>query len=617
MSRRPRTVAVAGFVAAALLIAGCSGLPSTSEVRPRMSVGAEQPREELVVRPDSPRTGAGPEEIAAGFLRAQIGQAESYATSRQYLTGAAERSWKPDAGVVVLKNDNLSTRRLDDSRVLISALAVAEVDADGRLQQFAAPERRSIQLGMSRAGGQWRVNDVPADAGLWLSRSNFERAYQSKRVYFPAVGPDKLLVPDVRWFPETGMATALARAVIGSVPTWLDQVATSPVPRGVRLQPDAVPISGDRRVATVSLSREVLAASPADRQALSAAINQTVSQASGVGQVAIEVGGAPLDVPGARNGDDLTDLGYTVESGPSGPVLIRSGDRLSWSDSEASDTRQRRSTPSGGPLPAIPDRWFALATSGEGKEIAAIGGDRRTLARWQGTRLLSLPSFGSHLVRPSYDRGGGLWVAGRALTGSRTFTDAPRTAAPSSSGATSTEPPAGPPTVWRIDTTQPGDRAQAEPVSAEWLDNREIVSLAVSPEGRRMALVVRDPDSDETSVLLSGIQRNETGQVQRLGEPVEVNASLYGLTSVTWSDESSLVVLGSARPDAIVRQPIAVPLGGLVQPLGIAPGAESVVGSSLPQDRVLVTTDRDRILARQGRGWTEFARGDEVAASAS
>lgn len=577
-----------------------------------MSVGAEQPREDLVVRPDPPRDSAGPEEIAAGFLRAQIGQSESYSTSRQYLAGAAVNAWQPDAGVLILKNDNFSTRRMADSRVMISAIAVAEVDADGRLQQLAAPERRSIELGLSQVGGQWRIDDVPSGVGLWLSRPNFERAYQSKRVYFPAAGAAKLLIPDVRWFPETGITTALARAVIGPPPAWLTQVATGRVPRGVRLQPDVVLITGDRRVATVSLSREVLAASPTDRQALAAAMTQTVSQAAGVGQVQIEVGGAPLDVPGAGGGNDPADLGYTVESGPSGPVVVRAGGQLRWSDTLVPDSRQRPAAPTGRPLPAIPDRWFALAASAEGREIAALGGDRRTLARWQGTRLLAMPSFGTHLVRPSYARGGGLWVAGRALTGSRMFT----AAQPSETGAAAEVAATGPPTIWRIETAEAREGAQAEPISADWLGNRQVVSLAISPEGRRMALVVRDPDSDETDLLLSGIQTNETGQVQRLGAPVEVNRALYGMTSVTWSDESSLVVLGSARADAIVAQPIVVPLGGMAQPLGIAPGAVEVVGSSLPQDRVLVATDRNRVLALQGRGWTEFAGGDAVAAPA-
>jgi hypothetical protein len=49
-----------------------------------------------------------------------------------------------------------------------------------------------------------------------------------------------------------------------------------------------------------------------------------------------------------------------------------------------------------------------------------------------------------------------------------------------------------------------------------------------------------------------------------------------------------------------------VPIGGLAEPLGVVRGAETVVGSSLPQDRVFIVTDRTAIQHRLGRAWERF-----------
>lgn len=600
---------LAALTALLLLLTGCTGLPRDSEVEPRLTVDNADQRPAIVVEPEPPGADAGPEEIAAGFIRAHNGVPEGFATARQYLAGTALDGWSPDQGILLLSSSNLSARRIAGGRVVVTAVAEAQVDPEGHVTQLPTEERRTLQLGVSQvAGGAWRVTSVPDDLGLWLSVADFERLYQPKRVYFASQNGPKVLLPDVRWFPEAGMTTALARAVIGAPPTWLTGVVRNRLPAGTRLQPNAVPVSATDRTATVTLSREALGASPLDREALWAAMLQTLSQAPGVSRVQLMVGSARLEAPGMGPDSSVEDLDYSVVPAPSGPVIVRKDAKLVWNNND-NDSRRPAPTPTDRePLPTIPSQWYQLAGDSRGREIAAIAGDRKTLGRWIAGKLTSRPSFGTQLVRPAYDGQNDLWVAGQALTA----------AGPGQSGGrpAAENPTTGPPTIWVIDTRQPVQQAQPQPVTAPWLGQRDVVALAVSPESARLALVVRDRSTRRTSLLLSGIVRDSSGEVDSLGTPVVVNPAISDLSSVTWADETTLGVLGRMPSSPERVEPIMVPLSGLAQPLGPAPGATAVVGSSIPQDRVFVVTDRGTVLAREGRSWEVFDQGDDVVAPA-
>ncbi|YAL82505.1 LpqB family beta-propeller domain-containing protein [Dermacoccaceae bacterium W4C1] len=590
---------LAGSAVMVVLLSACSGLPTDSDVQARRSVGEGVARQDVVIRPDSPQLDAGPEEIAGGFLRAGVGQYDGYSVAREYLSGAASRGWSPDRGIVLLRSDNLSIRHVTGSQVIVSAVAVAEVDTEGHLEQLPAAERRSLEIGLSEVDGQWRITSLPDDFGLWLSMSNFERSYQARRVYFPSASTDKSLIPDVRWFPEAGMATALARAVIGPPPSWLTGVAATAVPNGTRLQPNSVSVSGD--TATVPLSQDVLRATPTQRQGLLAALTQTLAQAPGVSSVRVTVGNNRFDVPGSSSGGN-TALGYAVDQGPSGPAIVRAGTTLRWTNGQEaeSDPRQRSGSTSQVALPSVGQGWFDLAAADGGRQIAAIGGDRKTLGRWREGKLYQRPSFGTDLIRPSFDGLGGLWVAGRALTAST---------ADGGSGR-------GAPTIWVIDASLAPARAQPAPVTAQWLGDRQVLSMSVSPDGHRIALIVRE-SSGQTRLLLSGIVRNSSGDVERLGTPTVANAALLDLSAVTWADETTLGVVGRLATDSAQKQPISVPLDGIAEGLGVTSGVTDLVGSSLPQDRVLALTERAVVLARQGRSWERFVAGSDVAVPAS
>lgn len=625
---RPRLLRrVALLIVAAILLAGCTGLPTEGPVQTGRAVDSQDGRPDVDVQPEAPGSGAGMEAVAEGFLRAHIGTAEGFSTAREYLGGSAKRSWEPDQGILLLNTSNLSTRRVAGSRIVVSATAIGEVDRNGHLSEFASRQHRTLQLGLSRVDGEWRVTTVPKDLGLWLSVSDFTRRYDARNIYFAADrGPTPSpLIPDVRWFPEAGLATALARAVIGPPPKWMADTVRRPVPAKTRLQPSSISVSSRTRTATVTLSREALRASPQDRKALWACMLQTLNQVPGVGRVEIRVGNSLLQTSGVEGVRSLDLLGYTTADGPRGPVIIRSGNGLDWATSLSDQDRPRAGDRQGDleELPTLSSQWSQLAADRNGREIAAVSGDRTQIGRWIGKRLTSRPSFGTDLVRPAYDRQGGLWVAGRALSASRgkePDEDEKKSSAKDSekgSGKSSDEAdikPQGPPTIWRIDTRQPVAQAQAEPLSAPWLGAREVRSIAVAPDGQRVALVVRDR-TGRSSLLLSAVVRDRNGDVDELATPIEANPSVQNPTSVTWTDETTLGVIGGSA-GSLQQQPLLVPVGGLTEALGPVSGADTIVGSSLPQDRVFVITDHTSVQHRLGRAWERFESADDLAVPA-
>lgn len=597
---------VVTLVVIALLLGGCTGLPSDGPVQAGRAVDNQDARPGVAVQPEPPGPGARMEAIAEGFLRAHIGAAEGFSTAREYLSGEAKQTWEPDQKILLLSTGNLSTQRVAGSRIIVSATAIGEVDADGHLEEFASPQHRRLRLGVSQVKGEWRVTSVPGDLGVWLSVNDFTRDYQPRNVYFAAArGPTpSALIPDVRWLPEAGLATALARAVIGPPPEWLADTVRTPVPKTTRLQPSSISVSARTRTATVTLSREALSASPQNRRALWASMLQTLSQVAGVGRIEIKVGNSLLQATGVDRERSVDRLNYTTAEGPRGPVILRHDNRLDWASSLGDQDRPR-----GGDdpsdledLPAVSSQWAQLAADTNGREIAGISGDRTQLGRWIGGQLTTRPSFGTKLVRPAYDGQRGLWVAGRALGPSR-----PKQDEKAGSGAA----PQGPPTIWTIDTRQPAVQAQAEPVSAPWLGSREVLSIALSPDAQRVALVVENRKGRK-SLLLSAVVRDRNGDVDKLGTPIEANPSVQSPKSVTWTDETTLAVIGRSA-NAPEEQPMLVPVGGMAEGLGPVSGAKTIVGSSLPQDGVFVVTDRKTVQHRLGRAWEQFEAADDLA----
>jgi len=586
---RAGVMAVVAMVAVAALSA-CGGLPSSTPVQQGSLVG-EPALQPVQVQPDGPAAGATPEQIVRGFLRAGAGAGfdDDHAVARSFFVRSVKDKWLPDSGVKVYGDDSaLKVELLTPSIVRVTAMIVAEVDSTGRYRETPVGTSAQATFGMQKLGGGWRISVPPQRFGLWLSASDLDRSYRSFTVAYVSKTAQTMVV-DRRWFPITsGLATTLARALLAPVPPYLTGAARTGIPVGTTLAVDSVPVQSG--TAVVDLSASALSANPDLRRAMWAQFVTTLMQVGSVSDVSLEVNGAGLDLPDIPGHvSSLTSVGYQPQDSASvETAILRTGTELSRVSSDRPLDQDQPPKPPNLPasatLPKIPTGWVSLALSGNGQEIAGIGGDHGDLARWQWDRQFQLAKFGADLTRPSYDSMSGLWVAGEAGGAAR---------------------------VWVIDTSlSPMEKAKPRAIAVPWLANRKVLALKVATDNQRVALITSDRAGRDVQVVVAGIARSADGAPVSLAtEPLRVGWTLTAATDLAWVDDSTLAVVGRVSPrDAIGPQ--LVEIGGQITPMPPVAGTRLVTNTGGLRG-VVVLTDRGKILARAGDGWQVLQNGTD------
>ena len=585
---RPAAVCVAVVVVAAM--SACGGLATDSPVQQGSQVGeaAVQP---IRVQPDGPATGATPDQIVRGFLRAGAGAGfdDDHAIARSFFTPNVKDEWLPDSGVEVYGDDSaLKVELLTPTTVRVTASIVAEVDSVGRYRETPAGTLTQATFGMQKLDVGWRISVPQKGFGLWLSARDLDRIYRPFTIAYVSKSA-RVIVGDRRWFPiTTGLATTLARAQLAPMPTYLTGAVKTGVPTGTVLAVDAVPIQSGRAV--VDLSASALSADPDQRRAMWAQFVTALMQVPSVTQISLAVEGARLDLPDTPDRVSvLTTLGYQIDAAASATTaVLRAGSELSRVSPDRPQVQDQPRKPSqpatGSALPKIPVGWVSLAMSWSGQEIAGIGGDHADLARWQGNRMFQLAEFGSKLTKPSFDSLNGLWVAGEA---------------------------GGAAKVWVIDTSvSPVKDAKPREISAPWLAQRTVLALRVASDNQRAALITGDRAGGDVQVVVAGIVRSATGAAVSLApEPLRVGWTMTAATDLAWADDITLAVVGRVGPkDALAPQ--LVEIGGKVTPLSPVDGPRLVTSTGGVRG-VVVVTDLGKVLARAGNGWQQLQTGTD------
>ncbi len=586
-----RRAAVALVTAVMTLLSACGGgLSTSSAIEPGLEVGSVQ-ENEIRVEASPIRPGASPQEVVEGFIRAAAASDDRYQAARSYLTPEAAAGWRPDTSVVVFGNESvLDTRTAGPLAVTATATATARVDDTGRYREAPGNSKVEVSFRVGQREGEWRITQLPKNFGTWLSNSDFLRLYDPFRIYFMSAS-ERRLVPDVRWLPlGTGLATRLARSLLSGPPEYLTGAVRSDVPTGTRLAVDAVTIASG--TATVDLTATRLASDPAQRQNLGAQFLATVTQAPGVDRVALQLQGADLRVPGFDGPlDSLSALGFATPSVPEVKPVLRIGSALvPVSPAQVGAPGERPDAPPAAALPTLQPGWAYPALSRTGAEVAAVGGDRAQLARWRGKTRVQVLTFGSQLTRPTYDNLDLLWVAGR-------------------DGDTTK--------VWVVDAaadladaTKSGLRALAAP----WLADRRVVSLRVSPDGQRLALVSTDEAGKGPRLEVTGVVREGSRLPVALAPPLSLAPTLTLMRDVVWVDDATLVVLGRRDATQVLR-PWTVPLGGQISAGPEISGARTITTINGERGLVVITDDR-QVLLRAGSRWQRVGEGTDLLVAA-
>lgn len=585
-------------VAMAALLAGCGwgGLPGSGPVVEGRAL-SEVLGEQVRVVAQAPVDGSSQEAIVRGFLRAGEDNDDTHATGKLFLAPQSVDLWRWPSDEVVVYDGDLTIRPLDDDTVRVSARVLARLSPEGRYVEQEPGTHQEITLGLTKVGGEWRIELPRNGFGLWLDSDQFSRVYTNRFVYY--VTPNgRDLVPDSRWFPNgSRLATTLARAQLSTVPDHLKGAVTTGVPTGTRLAVNAVPV--DNGTAQVNLSSQALSAGPADRAAMWAQLTKTLLQISSVNAVALSVDNTPLELAGGLTSVATpSELGYDVVPRSSlDTALVRRGDMVHRIDPRyVPETGGASKRPDlgaqDGDVERIPDIWRSLALSVDGKQVAAISRSLRDLSIWRATEpTRTLAPFATSLTKPVYDSDGYLWVGGADDDGDDR--------------------------VFVLDSVSSDPDAAPKAIHAPWLEGRRVIELAVSADAARLLVVTTALNGSDVQLGLSGIVRATNGEPTALAQPLRQAQSLGVIQDVTWLDPLNYAVLGTVREGEAMRPwlgTLGAGVDGALRETGRlsgVPGAASITTVGGPRGIIIVTSD-DWVLARAGSTWRRIVQGSDV-----
>ncbi len=542
---------------------------------------------------------ASPEQIVRGFLLANVSFTDGHEVARTYLTSDLASSWVPTSQILIFPRD-YELMSASDNAVEVEVPVEAVLDGDGRLTQTASESTRTQEFGVTQVNGQWRISEFPDDFGLWLSVNAFEAQYGTAAINYLAPERDEF-VPETRWFSrDEGLPTALARALLAPVPEYLADAVRTGVTEETNLVAGAVPLDPASGTATVNLQGAGLTEDPDQVRALYAQFFSTLSQAAGVRDVELQINGQPLQAPGVTGPvSSLEQVGMSESAAALPYAVLRVGRTLTAVDPvnyALRDLPEEEVEDLGVEFPTIPTRWIDVAMDPSADQFAGVDVDRSTLWRRVGEDQIEREDIGEELSAPVFDGYSSLWVAGRASTGPR---------------------------IWAIDADD-GISSLARPVQASWLEPQmRIESFTLAPDGQRAVIVVRDPGADAdpdvedggaaaTTVLLSGVIRDELGRPSELNAPRVIAPTITSVTDVSWASQDSLALLGQQQSDDEAR-PYLLPVGSWLDPLQVEPGAQAFVGMPTGDGyKLAILTSDGGVLTREGAGWYPYRNGDDL-----
>lgn len=544
--------ALAVFVAAAVLLSGCTGIPRDGGVRD----GQASPPDDNpapVFLPSKPRKDATPDAILRGFIDAASSPESNYAIAREFLTPDYGSTWEPDAGVIVDDFSGRSTTVVDEKTTQLSVTPVAEVDATGQYHDVDSSAPVPLRYQFAQVGGQWRISAAPN--GTVIDRNTFGEVFSAQALYFFDPG-FRYLVPDLRWFPRGASApTKIVKGVLAGPSPWLAGTVVTAFPEGTKLTADAVRVVA--RDAKVDLNSEALNADRVTLQRMKAQLARSLPP------------GLTATITIDQNSQDIPDMGSNAPSAnprvDARALILRDG-KFGFLAASGSAL-----TPIAGisePVAALNPRAVTLSP---GQTMAAVLADAGLygVSAAAEPRLLD-PRPG--LIAPSIDADG---------------------------------------YVWSVPSARPGElfvytlSGEAVAVPTPWQEATSVVSLDVSRDGTRLLALLR-LGTDDARLVVAAIKRENSVPVG-LGEPVVLSSGVGTPLDATWIDEltvGSLIRLPGGEEHIVAQQ-----IGGVSTPLESAPGSVTIAGSNTVRE-LRVLSAGGSLQVQRGVGWQQ--RIDEV-----
>ena len=534
MSLRQLRAACVGVLV--VLLCGCSTLPDSGDVHTRPAGSGEATNQAPYFAPPGPTKDDTPSGIVRGFLLAMQANPPSTAVARSFLSDRAKGTWKPNQGTIVY---DAATVDASGSQVTARLRGAHRLSPQGSWLNGTDTTTAAVPLTLIQESGQWRIDDPPN--ALAVPASYFSSLFVGFNLYFfdrtgTVLVPTKVYVPRGE---ET--ATNLVRGLLAGPPPAQRDVAVTAFPSGLDLDLLAVVVN-DAGIAEVPLGPSVLDLSPADYTRMVVQLAWTLRQVPGITRLRLTVDGAPVPLADGR-ADVSVSAGseYDPLAASQRELLAITGGRVVRDDGD--DV-----APVAGPFGQAGYALRSLAWSTRDHSIAAVtaSGRRVFVAPDSGarssTRVRTVLDGGTDVLRPTYDRFGGLWLVDVTRNGA----------------------------VVRLVT---GRRDRI--VHVEGVSGRPVSGFTVTRDGTELVAVLGSGTNPiiEVSSLVRGaggrLQRATTARTLQVG-----GADLGPARDVAQNGATSVAVL--ARPAAGADHIVYVELDG-------SPGPEQSLDSGPPE----------------------------------
>jgi hypothetical protein len=519
MTRVRAAGAIAAAFASAVLLAGCTGIPSSSSPQTVQPLDAQSASGDAA---SPPPVGADPRTIVTDFLTANAVDPDKHTSARAFLTPAARNGWS-DVTATIVSDESIGTYDAKAHTLLVQGRILGQLNADGIYTPSLQADGQGgplvpFNFHLSQAGGQYRI-DVPPRNGLLLSDAQFQASYRQRLLYFYDVA-DKYLVPDLRWSALTDRT---------QLSSWLLTRLVSPSAPRPELQnavsTDTLPAQADVRNLTVRLGSPTKIEIPgssslaaAVRNRLAAQIANTLLEPLSGGEITVTDGGAPVDIPSV-GGSQFTASDFDGATGPKPPD------------------------------PAVYYLVNGQVRTEDGKAVSGPLDDGRYV-------LTSVA-----LARPH--AGGPLLVAGVQGSGNsaRLLVGTPSGLRPTTVRGELSRPAFAPglPEVWigvgsglyRVTTDGATSKAIAVPIPAVSGGGR-VVAVRLSPDGSRIAIVVSGAKPSSKQLYVGTIVRGAgVVRVDTTLSPISPDGVV--VTDVGWLDSLKLFAIGWLSPSGDAR----------------------------------------------------------------
>jgi hypothetical protein len=537
-----RAAAVAVF-AATLLLTGCASIPTSGSVHSaEQAAGSDSGiQQDVQFYPEPPADGASAEQIVRGFLDASgavepaVAGQPDFATARKYLASDDPKGWQPGNEINIYDGSPQLTSDATETahgvaQVKLRATLTGTIDARGTYTP-AGPGNGaySYTFNLLKVKGQRRIEKPPSL--LLISKSNFDREYESLNLYF--FDPSgKFLVPDPIYLAKRAdRATLLVRGLLEGPSIWLSAaVKSTAFPEDVELTPRGVRVVGGRAV--VDLSKPAGQATPDQQSRFGAQLVRTLAQ--------LQISSVTVTVDGKAS--PLTDLEVdkVVTQPPEPDAYGLRGGVLHVFQSIGTDDAKSAEKIAGKLGTQIKLSDFAVqpgTASGTTATIAGIDEGQRKLYIAKGavdprqiTTFKQLDSAKDtpfqQLESPSWDRSGRLWVIDQRR---------------------------GRSAIVVVDS-----QLRAQEVAAGIAgQSLTVQTMAVSEDGTRLALVTKDREGRQEAQLAT-VTMGPAGL--GLSPPRPLAPGLSSAADIAWRGPSELVVLGT-EPNG-QKQPYLVSVDG-------------------------------------------------------